>query len=218
MTSSDAFKQVKNNLSPYDLVSHLVPKDTAIVNMILQTIAQFELINDASFLSELTPQSPEMQNLDLASLKSEEGQSHREVVSSSSSTVQKTFPLQRRTKIRQYKPSHRDKKSAASDLNSDEGANKGEDRIASLFANFDEIKRKQHKRFVEMHEKDVEQLRDEQIIDGHHLGENCKQKDKLRQALKGSFPIFRYVPSRVTMQRIILRATTLPKDFEGFEL
>ena len=34
---------------------------------------------------------------------------------------------------------------------------------------------------------------------------------------KRSMPFFRYIPSRIIMQRLIIRATMLPSSFEQFE-
>ena len=46
------------------------------------------------------------------------------------------------------------------------------------------------------------------------LIENSKVKVIVSE--KREFPLFRYIPSREVMQRIIMRATLLPKDFQGF--
>ena len=44
--------------------------------------------------------------------------------------------------------------------------------------------------------------------------------DNIRTIGKESrhLPMFRYIPSRIIMQRIIMRATKLPDEFEDFEL
>lgn len=85
-----------------------------------------------------------------------------------------------------------------------------EEVIQSLFPIYFDLQEQERLKLEQMEEQNKE----ENLRIGKLIG---KKKRLARKKPPRQIPLFRYIPSRLIMQRMIMRATQLPHDFVDFE-